>query len=66
MAFAVDRPDEIVERHGQVVVVDRPREIADRGALVAGVLDRINPDDGGHLALLLRHCERSEAIQGDG
>ena len=27
---AVDRPDEIVERHRQVVVVDRPREIVCR------------------------------------
>src|SRR5690606_14206483 len=46
VALTVDRPDEVVERHRQVVIVDRAREIGGRGALVPGVADRVDASDG--------------------
>ena len=48
VAVPMDRPDEVVERHGQVVVVDRRGEIVTRGPLVPGVADGIDAADAGH------------------
>ena len=51
VTFAMDCPDEIVERHRQVVVVDRRGEVGRRGALVPRITDRIDAGDGGRHGL---------------
>jgi hypothetical protein len=45
--IAVDRPNVVVERHRQVVIVYRAREVAAGGPLVTRVADRVDAGDGG-------------------
>nr|QMS48108.1 hypothetical protein WG33_0307 [uncultured bacterium] len=54
-AVAVDRPDEVIERHRHIVVVDRAREVDRRAPLVPGVADRVDAGDGGRHALISSH-----------